>query len=111
MKFYGNNRLLVGIIVLVVVLGCIVWYGNSMDKGMDKDSMDKDDIGNGCVRDSDCVPKTCCHPSACVSIKNSPDCSDLFCTMECAPGTLDCGQGSCLCIDGKCRAEINNNLK
>ena len=102
MKLHGNNRLLIGIIVLVVVLGGIIWYGNSMDK---------EDIGNGCVSDSDCVPETCCHPSACVSIKNSPDCSDLFCTMECAPGTLDCGQGSCLCIDGKCRAEINNNLK
>ena len=107
MKLYGNNRLLIGIIILVVVLGGIIWYSN----GMDKDSISKDDIGNGCVRDSDCVPEVCCHSSTCVSIKNSPDCSDLFCTMECAPGTLDCGQGSCLCIDGKCRAEINNNLK
>ena len=102
MKLHGNNRLLIGIIVLVVVLGGIIWYGNSMDK---------DDIGNECVIDSDCVPETCCLSSACVSIKNSPDCSDLFCTMECAPGTLDCGQGSCLCIDGKCKAKINNNLK
>ena len=102
MKLHGNNRLLIGIIVLVVVLGGIIWYGNSMDK---------DDIGNECVRDSDCVPEVCCHSSTCVSIKNSPDCSDLFCTMECAPGTLDCGQGSCLCVNGKCRAEINNNLK
>ena len=101
MKLHGNNRLLIGIIILVVVLGGIIWYGNSMDK---------DDIGNECVRDSDCVPVPGCHPDSCVLVTEYDDSldKDIFCTAECRPGTLDCGQGSCLCIDGKCRAEIND---
>jgi len=54
----------------------------------------------------ECVPSTCCHPSACVSASEAPDCSDVACTQECAPGTLDCGQGSCEFIKGECLAVL-----
>ncbi len=59
-----------------------------------------------CSVDSDCVPATCCHPSQCVPASMAPDCSGVFCTQECRPGTLDCGQGQCRCMEGKCTAEI-----
>ena len=57
-----------------------------------------------CVDDSDCVFESCCHPTECTLIDFAPDCSDIFCTEECASGTLDCG-GSCACIDGKCAGQ------
>ncbi len=57
----------------------------------------------GCEEDGDCVAATCCHPSECVHVSLAPDCSDVFCTEECAPGTMDCGCGECACIDGECR--------
>ena len=60
-----------------------------------------------CVSDSDCVPKTCCHSSSCVSIEQAPDCTDTFCTMECRPNTMDCGAGSCACINDKCEVAWN----
>lgn len=60
-----------------------------------------------CVTDADCIPKECCHPFTCVSVGEKPDCSDSFCTQECAPGTLDCNQGYCRCVEGKCGAVFN----
>lgn len=57
-----------------------------------------------CVIDEDCVPATCCHPTECVPKLDAPDCSGIYCTMSCEPGTLDCGQGSCGCINNKCTA-------
>ena len=57
-----------------------------------------------CFYNSDCVPADCCHASSCASVSEAPECSDIFCTMECSPGTLDCGQGECRCVDGKCGA-------
>ncbi|MEK6872701.1 MAG: hypothetical protein AABW90_01660 [Nanoarchaeota archaeon] len=64
-----------------------------------------DKIGVGiCVTNADCVPAICCHPSACVPINEKPDCDDVFCTQECALGTLDCNQGYCGCINQKCQA-------
>ncbi|MFP4119348.1 MAG: hypothetical protein ACLFTH_04810 [Candidatus Woesearchaeota archaeon] len=65
------------------------------------------DPGNAtaeCSADADCVPASCCHPTACVPAEQAPECSDVFCTEECRPGTLDCGQGSCSCMDGHCEA-------
>lgn len=57
-----------------------------------------------CFVDSDCVPDSCCHSKTCVAEINRPNCGKIFCTQECAPGTLDCNQGSCKCIEGKCGA-------
>ena len=59
-----------------------------------------------CNEDSDCVPSECCHPKSCVNVGFKPDCSGIFCSMECAPGTMDCGQGSCGCVKNKCTAAI-----
>lgn len=60
-----------------------------------------------CESDSDCVPFGCCHPSMCVTLDfPQPDCSEIACTMECQPDTLDCGQGRCACIEGKCETEF-----
>ncbi|HZX45182.1 MAG TPA: hypothetical protein VFF28_05875 [Candidatus Nanoarchaeia archaeon] len=57
-----------------------------------------------CNKDSDCFPAECCHPTSCTNIK--PDCDGRFCSMNCAPGTMDCGQGYCGCVDNKCSAVI-----
>jgi len=57
-----------------------------------------------CTLDSDCVPEQCCHPVSCINKNYAPDCSGIFCTMECKEGTMDCGQGSCKCVEGKCKA-------
>jgi putative hemolysin len=66
----------------------------------------KDSSLSSCLSDFDCVPDSCCHSSGCVNAVNAPNCSDVFCTMECSPGTLDCGQGSCECINQKCEAVL-----
>ena len=62
-----------------------------------------------CQIDSDCIPikdtgNPCCHPNSCAQKSEAPDCSDVFCTAVCQPGSLDCGQGSCKCINSKCAA-------
>lgn len=61
-----------------------------------------------CVTDSDCIPATCCHSFACVPITEKPNCNGIFCTQECAPGTLDCNQGNCMCVNGKCKAVLSD---
>ncbi len=60
-----------------------------------------------CITDSDCVPSSCCHASSCISKDKAPNCSDYFCTLDCAPNTLDCNQGSCSCINNKCQTIFN----
>ena len=60
-----------------------------------------------CTVDSDCVPISCCHASSCVPKDKAPNCSDSFCTLECAPNTLDCNQGSCSCVNNKCQINFN----
>ncbi len=55
-----------------------------------------------CASDSDCVPARCCHADSAVSKNFAPDCKGTFCTMNCAPNTLDCGQGAIKCIKNKC---------
>ncbi|MFA5060808.1 MAG: DUF333 domain-containing protein [Candidatus Pacearchaeota archaeon] len=57
-----------------------------------------------CELDSEieCVPAQCCHATSCVQKDLAPNCSDIFCTMECRAGTMDCGAGYCDFIDGKC---------
>jgi hypothetical protein len=60
--------------------------------------------GDGqCKVDADCVPAGCCHPATCVPVAQKPDCTDVMCTMQCAPNTLDCG-GHCACEAGSCKA-------
>ena len=59
-----------------------------------------------CNSDLDCVPATCCHPTACINKAFAPNCTKAICTMYMAPGTLD--YGSCKCIDNTCEAVIKN---
>jgi hypothetical protein len=61
--------------------------------------------GAACRTDADCVPATCCHPTACVTRAAAPDCHGVACTMHCAPGTMDCG-GHCECDAGRCVARL-----
>jgi hypothetical protein len=56
-----------------------------------------------CAVDADCVPASCCHPASCVPAAQKPDCTDVMCTMQCAPDTMDCG-GRCACEAGSCKA-------
>ncbi len=62
-----------------------------------------------CTADSDCAPAECCHPSTCTALESRQDCSNIGCTDECRPGTMDCGQGSCRCIKGSCEAVYTNS--
>ncbi|MEK6968871.1 MAG: hypothetical protein AABW48_00405 [Nanoarchaeota archaeon] len=55
-----------------------------------------------CAADADCVPAQCCHPTDAVNLEYEPDCSNVACTMDCKPETLDCGQGEIKCLSGKC---------
>jgi hypothetical protein len=63
-----------------------------------------------CTLDEDCMPLGCCHPGMCVSRSAFPgvDCSNIACTLECKPGTMDCGQGRCVCQDGLCAVDWLN---
>jgi len=60
-----------------------------------------------CTTSSDCIPASCCHASSCVPKEKAPNCSDMFCTLECTPNTLDCNQGFCSCINNKCQVNFN----
>jgi|SaaInlV_200m_DNA_2_1039689.scaffolds.fasta_scaffold132690_1 hypothetical protein len=62
--------------------------------------------GNECSSDSDCVPELCCHSATCVSVDKAMDCSNIMCTTECVPGTLDCRQSSCGCFNGYCGVAV-----
>jgi hypothetical protein len=60
-----------------------------------------------CTKDADCVPASCCHPTACVPKSQAPNCAAVMCTMECRPKTLDCG-GRCTCVEGRCSAVLSD---
>lgn len=57
-----------------------------------------------CDEDSDCVPAQCCHAADCIIKEKRTDCSNVFCTQVCLPGTIDCG-GSCACVYGRCTGQ------
>ena len=50
----------------------------------------------------ECVPASCCHASECVLKGEVPNCSEVFCTMNCELGTMDCGAGECGVVEGEC---------
>jgi hypothetical protein len=60
---------------------------------------------DACSADSDCVPATCCHATACVPASQAPDCSGTACTLSCDV-PLDCGGAKCACNQGKCAVEV-----
>ena len=94
------------IIIVLIIAAALIWFVAFKGEEL---FVDTDKNGNllSCSADADCVPADCCHASSCVNDVEKPDCSGMFCTMECAPGTMDCGQGHCGCVDNKC--EVVNN--
>lgn len=60
---------------------------------------------DACSSDDDCVPSTCCNPTACVASARAPDCSTVRCGRDCSKPTTICG-GGCLCQAGKCAARL-----
>ena len=88
------------IITAVVVIGAFV--ASSLFEVVFPE--DKIIEGAECNTNNECVPAGCCHPSSCVPVSEKPDCTGIYCTAFCEPGTLDCGQGSCQCINNKCGA-------
>lgn len=57
-----------------------------------------------CSSAADCVPVECCHAPDVVNRKFAPDCTDILCTEECLPNTLDCGQAEITCHNQECQA-------
>ena len=89
-------RIILAVLILLGILAWIIWW--QMEKtGFPGNLTEKE-----CSVDSDCVPASCCHSTACVSKEKAPNCSEIFCSQVCVPETLDCGQGSCACINNKC---------
>ena len=58
-----------------------------------------------------CVPDSCCHAFNCVEENQSPNCTDIMCTMVCQEGTMDCGAGHCAYVNGNCEVVWNNESK
>ena len=84
------------VILALVIIASILFIQNAGIKVNNKE----------CNSDSDCIPATCCHASACVAKEKAPDCKIIMCTEECLTNTLDCGQGSCICQNNKCTAQL-----
>ncbi|MBI2632722.1 hypothetical protein HYW75_06985 [Candidatus Pacearchaeota archaeon] len=91
------------VILLIIAIGIFIFIYLLTPKVYKNNEKEKD---NFCSNDLECVPASCCHATLCSTIKNKQDCSGIFCTASCEPGTLDCGQGSCKCINNKCKAVI-----
>ena len=91
------DKRVVIIVIIVLILSFILFFGGFLSSNE----------GNvECRADSDCVPASTCHPDSCVPLGQAPDTSNVICTQECRPGTLDCGQGSCLCVNNKCGTSL-----
>jgi len=88
----GILKLMILIVVLLVV-GFFWFIGNRFSRDVSSEEI--------------CVPASCCHPTECVLESEAPNCTNMICTTECKPGTLDCGQGHCEFVDGKCEAIID----
>ena len=113
-----KKRMLIGLIVIIVLIAILsALIGYFVSKGIAENLEGSDDSGGSensgnseiplelyCESDRDCVPSSCCHATSCVASGYQQDCSGMFCTQECSPGTMDCGQGSCLCQNNRCKA-------
>jgi hypothetical protein len=59
--------------------------------------------GAVCYEDSDCVPDACCGEAQCaVFPEQAPSCSNVSCSGDCPPDSIDCGCGVPYCRDGRC---------
>jgi hypothetical protein len=102
----NKNGFLMGLVVVFIflIIGFFWFTGNSgLENGLDENQTLNNVLKN--YVNETCVPASCCHAKNCVLESVAPDCSDVFCTMECHAGTMDCGQGSCVFRNGKC--EVN----
>jgi len=95
-KVVYNRKLLLIIIFLILLFGFIIAL-------IVRDIRKISDVVQGdlCIKDSDCVPVTCCHPTECVISEKKPNCEGIFCSAVCS-GPLDCGAGDCGCVNNKC---------
>ncbi len=96
-KITHNRGLFWFIIFLIIFFIGFLVYANKNFENETKDVDVKE-----CNSNSDCVPEICCHAASCVAAERAPNCENMLCTMECAPGTMDCGQGRCGCVNGRC---------
>ena len=100
-----HNKVLFWIILVLIALFIVlIIYMMANWSAWEAEKDNRADTNEVCTTDSDCVKDDCCHASGCVSLENAPECGELFCTDECALGTLDCGSGECGCVEGKCEA-------
>lgn len=101
----NKKGILIEIVVIVIflIIGFFWFTANAgLDNGLEENQTLKDALKEY-GKEGVCVPATCCHPTECVSLNDAPNCSDVMCTMNCQPNTMDCGQGECKFIDGKCQ--------
>lgn len=96
------KRLIILLVLMIIIItsGCI---RQKVTNG-DEKTTTTDELY--CQSKSDCVPATCCHSDSCVNKNFKPDCTNIGCTAECEPGTMDCGQGYCDCVDNECKAIV-----
>ena len=94
-----EKRSLIGLIIVIGVLSVIGFFWFVRNSSFE-DSLPR-------VRESECVPASCCHATECVLESEAPNCSGSFCSMSCEPGTLDCGQARCEFVDGECGVVFN----
>ena len=101
-----------GIIVIGIIF-IIGFFWFAMQSGLIKRDDDNNNLHDILEEElenymeSSCVPKTCCHATECVMQSEAPVCSDVMCTLDCQPGTMDCGAGKCVWKDGNCEVEWN----
>ena len=85
-----------GIVVAAALLGAVASTSYAAESASE------------CKTDSDCVPLECCHATRCGPRDEAPECTQVVCTAECHPRTLDCG-GVCACTtDGHCVAKLKD---
>jgi hypothetical protein len=108
-----NNRGWILLILVFVIVVSSIFLLTNKDIALNRQTVSDETLnGNSsdvtanayCSANSDCVAASCCHPKTCVVKSGAPSCSKVFCTEECASGSLDCGQGSCACVENKCKA-------
>lgn len=105
-NFIGKWNFWILLAIVVIIAGIVIFYSIGQRRGEagQGGEEERDEGIEECNYDNECVPASCCHPKECTSIANAPKCSGIFCTMQCAPNTLDCGQGSCKCMNKQCKA-------
>lgn len=102
-EFFRGRILTLFIVLLVILLFVFAFFVLENKKTVKPTPVNDSQNTTECNSDSGCVPRDCCHSSACVPASQKKVCN-LLCTAECAPNTLDCQQGECKCINGKCGA-------